>query len=378
MPPSTAQRLAQTLRNRSFLYAQKGNVCETRQYYRTFHQRVLWHWTSCCKPVHSHYPKPRGCLQAAGQHRELLQHAARMGGAAGVTEGAWLDAVTAPSHNRAMHGGYRMGAAPMEQWGLPLESLLPGSRGGGSLHSSGRDAPGAALQRAMYGAAVGASAAPPLGALQLGGAAGGDLNVRPGRPTVGTLMGPALGSLQLGSGGRHGSSEPLQGLGPGLGLGLGLAPEVALPRLHSGGSSHAGDAMPRRGSGGPMEQHPEARNGESCRPSPLVRGHCKEQPRQIEKSRVFALIVLTALKPQPIHPPDMRACCPGPVVATETFKHLRPISLHGILRLEMFISSAYYIVCHAGPRSGGQPLGRRLCGCEEAQGHPSRRAHHHP
>ena len=193
-----------------------------------------------------------------------------MGGAAGVTEGAWLDAVSAPSHNSAMQGGYRMGAAPMEQWGLPLESLLPGSRGGSSLHSSGRDAPGAALQRAMYGSA------PALGALQLGGPAGGDLTVRPGCATAGTLMGPALGSLQLGSGGRHGSSEPLQGLGPGLGLGLGLglAPEVALPRLHSGGSSHAGDTMPGRGSGGPMEQHPEARNGQSCRPSPLVRGGC--------------------------------------------------------------------------------------------------------
>ena len=142
--------------------------------------------------MHSSYPKPPGCLQAAGQHRGLLQHAARMGGAAGVTEGAWLDAVTAPSHNSAMQGGYRMGAAPMEQWGLPIESLLPGSRAGGSLHSSGRDAPGAALQHAMYGAA------------------GGELPVRPGGPTVGTLMGPALGSLQLGSGGRHGSSEPLQ------------------------------------------------------------------------------------------------------------------------------------------------------------------------
>ena len=187
-----------------------------------------------------------------------------MGGMAGVTEGAWLDAVTAPSHHSAMQGGFRMGAAPMEQWGLPIDALLPGSRGGGSLHSSGRDAPGAALQRAMYGAA------------------GGELTVRPGGPAVGTLMGPALGSLQLGSGGRHGSGEPLQGLGPGLGLGLGLAPEVTLPRLHSGGSSHAGDAMPRRGSGGPMEQHPDTRGGESCRPSPLVRRRCDDQSQQPE------------------------------------------------------------------------------------------------
>ena len=208
----------------------------------------------------------------------------RVGGAAGAAEDAWLDAVTAPCHNSAMHGGYRMGAAPMEQWGLPLEALLPGARGGGSLHSSGRHAPGAALQRAMYGAAAGASVPPALGALQLGGAAGGDPTVRPGGPSVGTLMGPALGSLQLDSGGRHGSSEPLQGLGPGLGLGLGLAPEVALPRLHSGGSSHAGDAMPRRGSGGPMEQHPDARCEESCRPSPLVCRRWNEQTQQPEMS----------------------------------------------------------------------------------------------
>ena len=125
----------------------------------------------------------------------------------------------------------------------------------------------------MYGTAVGATAPPALGALQLGG----EVVVRPGAATVGSLMGPALGSLQLGSGGRHGSSEPLQGLGPGLGLGLGLAPEVTLPRLHSGGSSHAGDAMPRRGSGGPLEQHTEAHGGEICRPSPLVRRRCAEQ-----------------------------------------------------------------------------------------------------
>ena len=206
-----------------------------------------------------------------------------MGGAAGAPESAWLEALRAPSHNSVMHGSYRVGA-PLEPWGPPLESLLPGSRGGGSLHSSGRDTPGAAMQQALYGgAAVGASAGLAIRAQQLG-MAGGEPMVRPGFPAVGTLMGPTLGSLQLGSGsGGHGSSEPLHGLGPGLGMGLlpdgaGLAqaPEVALPRLHIGESSHAGDGMLHRSSGVPSEQHPEARCGESCRLSPLVRGYTSE------------------------------------------------------------------------------------------------------
>lgn len=50
----------------------------------------------------------------------------------------------------------------------------------------------------------------------------------------------------------------------------------------------------------------------------------------------FALVVPTALRLQPIQPPDKRAYCPGPVVLTETFTCQRSMFLHGILRMVFY------------------------------------------